>query len=985
MRFITNDFDTPKAEKVFVDRIEPRQLFWQHYDRALSAPMQSPVVLCYYGIGGIGKSALNRQLSKEMGERDPKAKFLQLDFQFVERREPYRILALLRKKLSDKYGYSFPLFELAYYSLLSQMGEEISKPEAQSFISDSPVLTAALEIAGYVPGASMVADVIKKIDDGVSLFRKLFPQSKPMLTKLMATDPTQLLEELPIYFAADLRNNLEKETKPFVIFIDTYEKLVNELAAIGDPLRNDTWLRGKNGLIQRLPGVIWVISGREKLKWDLLDAPGHWDGVLHQYLLGTLSQSDTVQFLQNAGIHDSGVQNSIYSHTEGLPVYLDLCVEQYLQGGSEALEVTPGELFERCTRYMSDSEKNILFLLACLGTWTDESAYAAGQKMPFDFSPVFYEKLLSFSFVQTSDGVHYTLMRQVGNVLVENCPAAIRHACTQVLIGAPAAAPLQQDQPQPEAAADLDLMADAAQLIRLMLSDVNSEEDLNSLLDELDDLLFTLAETYQLSTLYDYLTPLWELAESTYPQSRSFARVQTFHSMGLYKSGDYDEAESHGLAALQLLRQLKGDIGGLEVAVHNISIQYGDRLQFSKIPPLFEGLWEELTAALGTQNQLAQSIAHYIAVSYDTMEQKAKADLWYSRYDTEAMTEYGNSYVPTEQEAEIAELEKQALAFAEAGDFDNAMEMQGDAVVRCKELFGTTAIAYLRAAETLASYFSKAGAFHNAATLQRETAQLYADALGLHDGGTALARMSLYQYLMADGQVEEAEAMTKEVAADLMSAFGRHFSAALTFRFSALCDYFDNHTDEILSDPELARAVITTIEDLTQDMQGAENFDSEIADIMMDTFDRIASAIVEAYETEQTQSVPAALCNLQAAIEAKTSSCSHIWLKGEPENKKLQNALKKFGSGLSAGDVLMLVDTAVTGSGKSGALFTETEMIYKVIGNEGRVSLSDIVGLEIGKTEVKVCIDRKEPVSLITARERDTLAVLAAFLNMQLM
>ena len=60
-------------------------------------------------------------------------------------------------------------------------------------------------------------------------------------------------------------------------------------------------------------------------------------------------------------------------------------------------------------------------------------------------------------------------------------------------------------------------------------------------------------------------------------------------------------------------------------------------------------------------------------------------------------------------------------------------------------------------------------------------------------------------------------------------------------------------------------------------------------------------------------------------------------------------------------------------------------MIYKVIGNEGSVSLSDIVGFEIGKTEVKVCIDKKEPVSLITARERDTLAVLAAFLNMQLM
>ena len=154
--------------------------------------------------------------------------------------------------------------------------------------------------------------------------------------------------------------------------------------------------------------------------------------------------------------------------------------------------------------------------------------------------------------------------------------------------------------------------------------------------------------------------------------------------------------------------------------------------------------------------------------------------------------------------------------------------------------------------------------------------------------------------------------------------------------------------------------------------------------MIFETFDRILDSILQNYNDEDQNNAPSVQCNLSAAMLAKTPSCSHIWLKGEAVNKKLPNALKKFGGGLDADDVLMLVDTSVTGSGKSGALFTESEMIYKVIGNEGRVHLSDIVGLEISKTEVKVCVDRKEPVSLITARERDTLAVLAAFLNMQL-
>ena len=61
---------------------------------------------------------------------------------------------------------------------------------------------------------------------------------------------------------------MEESQKPFVIFLDTYEELVNELLP-GNPLQNDLWLRDiKTGIIPRVPYVLWVIAGREKLKWE---------------------------------------------------------------------------------------------------------------------------------------------------------------------------------------------------------------------------------------------------------------------------------------------------------------------------------------------------------------------------------------------------------------------------------------------------------------------------------------------------------------------------------------------------------------------------------------------------------------------------------------------------------------------------------------------------------------------------------------------
>lgn len=977
MRFIIDDFEAPKAEKIFVDRIEPRQIFWQHYEQANSAPMEVPLVLSYYGVGGIGKTALNQQLKKELAAKYPKAKYLELDFDFVERREPYRILALMRKKLAEQYKFSFPMFEVAYYSLMLQMGEEANKPEAQSLVSSSPVLSFLCNSASFVPGGEIISSVLQLADEGIALFRNSFSKRKNMLKKLSAADPKQLLQELPIYFAADLRENLSKEKHPFVMFLDTYEKLVNEMAAIGDPLRNDLWLRGDKGIIARLPNVIWVIGGREKLKWDKLDVPGHWDGVLHQYLLGTLSQQDAAAFLENAGVTDPAVQREIYLQTEGLPVYLDLCVEQYLEDGQTALNRNRDALFERCTRYMNDQEKNILFLLACLETWTEESAYAAGQQMPFDFSPVFYEKLLSFSFVLTNDGIHYTLMRQIGQILREHCPPAIRRACMNLMVQAAEPVP-QAAEAVPEEPAQMDV----SRYMQLLLADIHNEDDLDAVMNDLEDHLLELIESYQLSSFYDYLEPLWHLAVEHYRDSYAFARLQTFYSMALYKIGEYEQAEQHGVESLQQLQRIKGELSAVEIAMSNMATQYSDRCLFQKIPQLFASLWQEIADTFGEDHIVAQNIAHIIAVSYGVLEQTQEEALWKKRFSQQVIAELVEQYEPTEMEQELTALCEKAEQLWAAQDYQGYVDQQLAAINRGQELYGPYSLEMLKMMEDLAKRLNDMKLHEDAIEVQQEAVTRYTDSIGLHDGTTAMARASLYNYLCDNGRGAEALEMAPEIIEDLNRNFGEQFAMSLNFRFNVACERMIQLEEEIAGEEDLL-AILQVMEELREEMLACPMRENTL---LREVEDMIAVLKGESREEPEPKPKKAAGgVSVEAARgqRAAEKRVDDIWIIGDAMEKRIKKAVNTYAVDIDETDVLLQADGTVRRNGKAGFVFTKDMVFFKSTFDEGSALISNIEDIRPGKTEVLLQIKgRKSPVKVITAQEQAVARVLRAFLGM---
>ncbi len=419
---VRSKLNIPKANKIFTDREEPRESFWKKYNQFkadMLAGKNEVSVLAYYGIGGIGKTSLINKLMSEMGNRLEKPLYVSYDFnQSQDRRS---VLTSLRNDLVEKYHFKFSSFDKALNLYVQKIGEDYSSLHAKTFSSQIPALDLALSVSGNVPVLDTISKAVTTIDKGIAFARDRFSSAKRELDDFKKESPAELLNRLISQFIQDLSKNLEKRKEPLVIFLDTYEKLVNEMESVGEPLTNDEWLRGEEGLIKYTSNVFWVIAGREKLKWERFDSA--WEEALEQHMLGSLSETDGIHFLEAAGVADPKLQKELYDLTIGTPVYLDLCVDSYYTLISKGVSPTiddfgknPLSLIERFARYMDRDIKELVCILAQLQMWNDEMVLDVVDKIYNRFSMSLYEGVKDYSFISSISNGFFTIHQTVGEV-----------------------------------------------------------------------------------------------------------------------------------------------------------------------------------------------------------------------------------------------------------------------------------------------------------------------------------------------------------------------------------------------------------------------------------------------------------------------------------------------------------------------------------------------------------------------------------------
>lgn len=357
-------------------------------------------ILSYYGIGGIGKTELRKELMKEL-ESYSVADFTYINFESNDMQQVEKALVHLRTEIGKKYRVPFTVFDAAYVIYMKKTNNTISlNDKTFPFVQEgSWVVEVIAEVAKnpYIAlGAKLIEIVSKRIN--INLSR----EDRAKIRKFEMMEANELLKWLPILFAEDLDKYLIRSHNKFVIFIDTYEALWTDQRMKAYEFRVDKWVRD---LITQLPNVLWVVFGREPVAWSRFDE--EWDDAITKVQLGELSEDETKELLSKLEISDAAIQDEIYRNSKGHPYSIYLSHDTYTKiskthqptaADFKGLK-TPEELFERFIRYLLKAEKRALELLALTNSWDIDTYLALMKRFDTKMNEDDHDDLAHFSFI----------------------------------------------------------------------------------------------------------------------------------------------------------------------------------------------------------------------------------------------------------------------------------------------------------------------------------------------------------------------------------------------------------------------------------------------------------------------------------------------------------------------------------------------------------------------------------------------------------
>lgn len=323
--------------------------------------------ITYYGVGGVGKSSLLKQLRKDLVKKYPTASYSSVDFVDPAYRTISRALLELQRNIVCSRKINLPHFELAYSLYFKKKNPDFVFKEKELPFKDESSLMG--DILGALDGMGIAGAVT----GGVSVVYKLFSkyglekEIRKDLTELEEYSAIEIEERLPAFFSYDLKRIFKKkEISAFIIFIDTYEALWEEGKNEANLFSQDSWIRET---IAHLPGILFVISGRDKLRWSSLDPD--WEKYISQYLIENLSKQDSSIFLKNCGIEDEQLREKIVAASDGYPYHLNLCVDTYYELKNQGVEITlekfassKRQVLDRFLRNLETSEIETLKILS---------------------------------------------------------------------------------------------------------------------------------------------------------------------------------------------------------------------------------------------------------------------------------------------------------------------------------------------------------------------------------------------------------------------------------------------------------------------------------------------------------------------------------------------------------------------------------------------------------------------------------------------
>lgn len=417
-------------QKLFTDRMDLKNSF---SEKIRSLKSDDINVMNFFGVGGIGKSTLKKEFIKILQTEKNEFVWSGTDFETIAYREPETSLFLMRKELREKFGIEFIAFDIAYTVYWQKTHPQISiTKDNLPFFEEGSIISGLLSGLGGVPVIGLIPTLADAFHKGKKHLKSWWTKrGQKELFNISTLSSKEILDRLPMYFALDLKDYLNSHKKKAVIFIDTYEGLWENNYLEGSYFIKDEWVRE---LVSQLPGILWVILGREKLLWQEIDKD--WLNFIEYHSLDGLSENDSKEYLTNAGILNENIKNTIYKSSSGVPYFLDLAVDTFysfkdkysVEPEIKDFATTQKEVLTRFLKYLDKNEIETLKVLSVPREWNFDIFSLLVSEFKTGYPLTSMKILCRFSFIhKVQDDVNgyekyklHELMRTGLNEVMEN-------------------------------------------------------------------------------------------------------------------------------------------------------------------------------------------------------------------------------------------------------------------------------------------------------------------------------------------------------------------------------------------------------------------------------------------------------------------------------------------------------------------------------------------------------------------------------------
>jgi hypothetical protein len=415
----------------FLGREEPLSIFFNNYEKKkndINLSVKSSIVVEYNGIDFVGKTQFVKESIRLFKKKGKKEAFYSLyDVKWNGKSaDVIDILSVLRADLGKRYRFKFPIFDFAIEKLNKTKYNHINNNLHDNSIN----LIRVMESVCGIGASILVADATYNL--GAAAWKYYCEKIDKYFKLISAQSPDEIRKIIQTYFALDINENMKKKNVPIVFFIDSFEglsggNLNSFFSNIGWLLNtpNDLGFEDNRGIIFDIPKALWVISSNENVLW-----PDHWgESQICKYKLTDFNFGETKRFLSNKGIKEASIQNYLFKLTNGTPGYLNICVEKYRdlkrEGKSPNEEDFGSDIRKLMIGYfknMSDKKIEILFFLALLGVWNEDTLKAINPFGYFERSNQDYLELLNTSLINEHEKIfffHQTPQKAVINLLAD--------------------------------------------------------------------------------------------------------------------------------------------------------------------------------------------------------------------------------------------------------------------------------------------------------------------------------------------------------------------------------------------------------------------------------------------------------------------------------------------------------------------------------------------------------------------------------------